>query len=228
MAKEHIDTPQDALSALADGQLRGEAFALAVERVAQQPEAQATWHAYHVVGDVLRSNDLAFCADDQAFLARFQSRLALEPVLSPTVNTTNLIAIAAYESSAKALFDAQDAVGAEAESGVEDVAANAPRFRWKMVAGLASVVAVVAVAWNVAGGFGSASLGQQLAQATPAAPVLQAVVVGGTDGAAAPQVMVRDARLDALVAAHKQFGGTSALQMPAGFISNATYETPAR
>ena len=40
MAKEHIDTPQDALSALADGQLRGEAFALAVERVAQQPEAQ--------------------------------------------------------------------------------------------------------------------------------------------------------------------------------------------
>jgi sigma-E factor negative regulatory protein RseA len=40
--------------------------------------------------------------------------------------------------------------------------------------------------------------------------------------------MLRDARLDALMAAHKQFGGTSALQMPAGFISNATYETPAR
>ncbi|BDT66226.1 hypothetical protein os1_03850 [Comamonadaceae bacterium OS-1] len=219
MAKEHIDTPQDALSALADGQLRGEAFALAVERVAQQPEAQATWHAYHVVGDVLRSNDLAFCADDQGFLARFQSRLALEPVLVPTVNTTNLIAIAAYESSAKALFDAQDPV--------EDVAANAPRFRWKMVAGLASLVAVVAVGWNVAAGFGGTAPGQQLAQATSPAPVLQAVALDNTNGAA-PQVMLRDARLDALMAAHKQFGGTSALQMPAGFISNATYETPAR
>nr|WP_315185810.1 sigma-E factor negative regulatory protein [uncultured Albidiferax sp.] len=223
MAKQHIDTPQDALSALADGQLRGEAFALAVERVAQQPEAQATWHAYHVVGDVLRSNDLAFCADDQGFLARFQSRLALEPVLAPPTNTTNLIAIAAYESSAKALFNAQDSV----ETVAEDVAANAPRFRWKMVAGLASLVAVVAVGWNVAGGLVSTSPGQQLAQSTPAAPVLQAVAQDNTAGAA-PQVMLRDARLDALVAAHKQFGGTSALQMPAGFISNATYETPAR
>ncbi|WP_295955457.1 sigma-E factor negative regulatory protein [Rhodoferax sp.] len=219
MAKEHIDTPQDALSALADGQLRGEAFALAVERVAQQPEAQATWHAYHVVGDVLRSNDLAFCADDQGFLARFQNRLALEPVLASTVNTTNLIAIAAYESSAKALFDAQDKS--------DDVAANAPSFRWKMVAGVASLLAVVAVGWNVAGGLGAVPTGQQLAQVTPAAPVLQTVAQANTVSAA-PQIMLRDARLDALMAAHKQFGGTSALQMPAGFISNATYEIPAR
>ncbi|WP_367849005.1 sigma-E factor negative regulatory protein [Rhodoferax sp. WC2427] len=219
MAKEHIDTPQDALSALADGQLRGEAFVLAVERVVQQPEAQATWHAYHVVGDVLRSNDLAFCTDDQAFLARFQSRLALEPVLAPALNTTNLIAIAAYESSAKALFDAQDIS--------DDVAANAPSFRWKMVAGLASVLAVVAVGWNVMGGLGGTPTGQQLAQATSATPVLQAVALDSPKNAA-PQVMLRDARLDALMAAHKQFGGTSALQMPAGFISNATYETPAR
>jgi sigma-E factor negative regulatory protein RseA len=213
MATEHAHNPQDALSALADGQLRGEAFARTVERVAQQPEAQATWHAYHVVGDVLRSNDLAFCADDTGFLARFQSRLALEPVLVSTVNATNLIAIAAYESSAKAIFDAED------ES--VDAAANAPSFRWKMVAGVASLLAVVAVGWNVAGGWGAGVSGPQWAQITP---VLQTVASAD----AAPQVMLRDARLDALMAAHKQFGGTSALQMPAGFISNATYETPAR
>jgi sigma-E factor negative regulatory protein RseA len=213
MATEHAHNPQDALSALADGQLRGEAFARTVERVAQQPEAQATWHAYHVVGDVLRSNDLAFCADDTGFLARFQSRLALEPVLVSTVNATNLIAIAAYESSAKAIFDAED------ES--VDAAANAPSFRWKMVAGVASLLAVVAVGWNVAGGLGAGVSGPQWAQITP---VLQTVASAD----AAPQAMLRDARLDALMAAHKQFGGTSALQMPAGFISNATYETPAR
>ena len=41
--------------------------------------------------------------------------------------------------------------------------------------------------------------------------------------AAAP-VMLRDARLDELLAAHKQFGGTSALQMPAGFLRNATFD----
>ncbi len=213
MATEHANNPQDALSALADGQLRGAAFARAVERVAQQPEAQATWHAYHVVGDVLRSHELAVGADDTGFLARFQSRLALEPVLVPAVNATNLIAIAAYESSAKAIFDTEDTS--------VDSAANAPNLRWKMVAGVASLLAVVAVGWNVAGGLGANVSGPQWAQITP---VLQTVASAD----AAPQTMLRDARLDALMAAHKQFGGTSALQMPAGFISNATYESPAR
>jgi sigma-E factor negative regulatory protein RseA len=47
----------------------------------------------------------------------------------------------------------------------------------------------------------------------------------GSDG---PQIMIRDPRLDELLAAHKQFGSTSALQMPAGFLRNATFEAPAR
>lgn len=220
MAKQHIDTPQDAVSALADGQLRGEAFALALERVAQQPAAQASWHAYHVLGDVLRSKDLAFCADDQGFLSRFQSRLALEPVLASTVSATNIIAIEAYKSSARTSFYAHEKSA--------DTAANAPISRWKMVAGVASLLAVVAVGWNVAGGLGTNSAGQQLARMAPAAPMLETVAQANTSVVAAPQVMLRDARLDALMAAHKQFGGTSALQMPAGFISSATYEIPAR
>ena len=37
--------------------------------------------------------------------------------------------------------------------------------------------------------------------------------------------MVRDARMMELLAEHKQFGGTSALQMPSGFLRNATFET---
>jgi sigma-E factor negative regulatory protein RseA len=44
---------------------------------------------------------------------------------------------------------------------------------------------------------------------------------------AAP-VMIRDPQLDALLAAHRQFGGTSALQMPTGFLRNATFEEGAR
>jgi sigma-E factor negative regulatory protein RseA len=38
--------------------------------------------------------------------------------------------------------------------------------------------------------------------------------------------MVRDARLEELLAAHKEFGGASALQMPSGFLRNATFEAP--
>jgi len=40
--------------------------------------------------------------------------------------------------------------------------------------------------------------------------------------------MLRDPQLEELMAAHRQYGGVSALQMPAGFLRNATYETPQR
>jgi sigma-E factor negative regulatory protein RseA len=40
--------------------------------------------------------------------------------------------------------------------------------------------------------------------------------------------MIRDPQIDALLAAHRQFGGTSALQAPTGFLRNATFEEGAR
>jgi len=42
------------------------------------------------------------------------------------------------------------------------------------------------------------------------------------DGASA--LMIRDPQLDALLAAHRQMGGTTALQMPSGFLRNATFD----
>jgi sigma-E factor negative regulatory protein RseA len=63
----------------------------------------------------------------------------------------------------------------------------------------------------------------------------QAEIVGRASGsepqsreAAAAPAMLRDSRLDELLAAHKQFGGTSALQMPAGFLRNATFDSAQR
>jgi sigma-E factor negative regulatory protein RseA len=38
--------------------------------------------------------------------------------------------------------------------------------------------------------------------------------------------MVRDARLEELLAAHRQLGSNSALQLPSGFLRNATFEAP--
>jgi sigma-E factor negative regulatory protein RseA len=40
--------------------------------------------------------------------------------------------------------------------------------------------------------------------------------------------MLRDPRLDQLLAAHRQLGGATALQAPSGFLRNATFEGPAR
>jgi sigma-E factor negative regulatory protein RseA len=44
---------------------------------------------------------------------------------------------------------------------------------------------------------------------------------------ASPQgMMVRDAQLEELLAAHAQLGRSSSLQVPSGFLLNATFETP--
>ena len=96
------------------------------------------------------------------------------------------------------------------------VAANDGSFRWKLVAGVASLAAVSVIAWNAAGLLSPTSA-PQLALA----PELQQVVVASPQGP-----MVRDARLEELLAAHKQLGGATALQVPSGFLQNATFETP--
>jgi sigma-E factor negative regulatory protein RseA len=40
--------------------------------------------------------------------------------------------------------------------------------------------------------------------------------------------LIRDARLERYFAAHKQFGGSSALGVPSGFLRAATTQTPDR
>src|SRR6187551_3026014 len=79
---------QEMISALADGQLHGEALERAVQAVAADPEARAAWQTYHLIGDVLRSGELSTGTPPAAFLAGFQSRLERErelPVHAPQV-----------------------------------------------------------------------------------------------------------------------------------------------
>ena len=197
------------LSALADGQLRGEDLDAALAFAADDVEGRATWQLYHLVGDVLRSSDLARPAN-AAFMSRLRDQLAQEaPLTSPTRPSLP--------------------VHAEIVAPVAQEAANASIFRWKMVAGFASLAAVAAIGWTSVASLPSSggASGPQLAAAPPAAVSQGAPVIAVAD-ADGQQVMIRDPRLDELLAAHKQFGSTSALQMPAGFLRNATFETPGR
>lgn len=192
---------QELISALADGQLRGEAFARAVATVAADPAARRTWHAYHLIGEVLRSGQPGAATAPDRFMARLAGKLAQE---QPFAITT--VADRARPVRAAAHFDRKEE------------AANDASFRWKMVAGFASLAAVAAVGWTLVGGLGTKPGQAQLAGAQPA-PANAAVLASGERG-----VMIRDARLDELLAAHRQFGGASALQNPAGFLRNATFE----
>src|SRR5579862_1544718 len=74
------------LSALADGDATESESARAFHAWREDDDARATWHAYQLIGDVLRSDDLASDpAADQDFLVALRARLAAEPVvLAPT------------------------------------------------------------------------------------------------------------------------------------------------
>lgn len=213
-------TVREQVSALADGHLQGDEFAQAIDKACGDEEYRAAWQAYHVVGDVLRSSSNVACSDSSAFLARFQQRLAAEPVTIRPV-------AAVPEAQVVPLQRRADA-------------ANEPVFRWKLVAGAASLVAVAAISWSwVGSGVVNGQAGAQLAQQQPVSgPVLASAAPTGAQqgstltptrvivGNGKPQVMLRDPRLDQLLEAHQQAGGAS--QMPSGFLRNATFEGPTR
>lgn len=207
-------TQREQLSALADGQLDNEAWDQAMQ-FAHDDEGRATWNLYHLVGDVLRSPELAQHADNGQFLQRLQLRLADEPVPGRPVQENLQIVVPPQVRAVQA--------------------ANASVFQWKMVAGLASVAAVAVVGWSSWSSLQSTPTGASMAalSGAPAAAVVVALpaaapVVAQAGKPPAEPIMLRDPRLDELLAAHQQFGSTTALQMPARFLRNATFEAPAR
>ena len=116
---------REQLSALADGELAGEELVQALQYAAQA-DGESTWQLYHLVGDVLRSPDLAKPAAPD-FLARLRVELAKEtPAARPDFRTQMNEVVAAPMADS----------------------ANASVFRWKMVAGVASLAAVAAIGWT--------------------------------------------------------------------------------
>lgn len=226
------DAALSGLSAMLDSELASEDLDLALAAFGVHPEGRASWHAYQVIGDVLRASGpvVSGCAP-QVFLAGIHARLQTGEV---------------SEAVSAGLPEEQPAAPLPGVQQVRGAAANDAVFRWKLVAGVASLAAVMAVSWSVLGSApggsgGSSTAGPQLALTSPAAnqaggattidsgradalqPASGAVVINTAQGP-----VVRDAQLEALMAEHRQFGGVSALQMPAGFLRNATYDAPAR
>ncbi len=211
------------LSALLDGELAEAELGAWLSTGPEIGAAADRCQTYQFIGESLRGQ-MYGVTDRSAsvFLAGVQTRLRSEtPVRAP---------VAAPDLDRRA---------AEVVH-VRAPAANDAVFRWKLVAGLASLTAVMAVSWtvlgSVAGTPGQASAGPQLALSQPAQtvtvptqtvaaaePVAARVVVNTPQG-----VLIRDPELEALMAEHRQHGGVSALQMPAGFLRSATYDPDAR
>lgn len=215
---------KELLSALVDGELYGDELSQAVAW-AEEGEGHASWQLYHLVGDVLRSPELAHHSQHD-LLTGLRAKLAQEPPLS------------LQSASLEQLAPAQPPMTSALVGLARDPVANASVFRWKVAAGFASVAAVAAMGWNlvvVPAGNGSqlaqapaaSQASVQLAQGMPGGPMMSVPQTDGSVIAVATgngsEVILRDPRLDELLAAHRQFGSKASLQMPADFLRNASF-----
>lgn len=212
-------TSRERLSALLDGELDPHGVRQACDRWRDDADSRSTWHAYRLIGDTLRSDDLAGdAAGDAAFLAAFRSRMSLEPVvLAPRPPETS---------------------SGEAASTPGRFATRSGRWAWfaptAVAAGFVAVAGVLTL--TRPGSFvGPDTAADAVAQATVPA-LVAASTARSPDPAATPDAqtfvasgqLIRDARLDRYLAAHKQFAGSSALGVPSSNLRNATVEAAGR
>ena len=196
------------ISALADSQLTGELLDEVLRELAVDEKAMASWRDVHLIGDALRApawlaDSASFLRSDCAFLDRFNHRLAESQLAD---------AGGSVRTSEHSTPPQLGAVGSANPS------ANDSWFGWKLAAGFASVAAVSAMVWTTLAGQGAETSIQLAEQSSPAQ-----ILVASPQG-----IIVRDARLNELLAAHKQFGTGSALQASSGFLQSAAFEvTPA-
>ena len=208
---------RERLSALIDGELDVPGSADACARWCGDQGVREDWHAWHLIGDVLRSDDLASNASrDLRFLAVVRERLAAEPVLlAPQPG----LAAASRQRSAMAAFGHWRLSGAVAAGVVLVVGA----FVMTRPPADASAPGLIAAADSSVGGY--------RVLATPADSGVTTFRV--TRGEARPagvldREMIRNAHLDRYLEAHKQFAGSSALGVPSAFLSSATVDSATR
>ena len=203
------------LSALADGDATDSEAARAFQAWRDDAQARASWHTYQLIGDVLRSDDLAVePAADEAFLIALRARLADEPVVlapQPRVEVEPVAMPAAVNASTAAIRS---------------------RGRWQgpMVMAASFVVAIAGI--NLVRPF-SHGAGANVAATGASGPVLaSATSVNNTGAAGDPKTIAQSkAAADQLapyLAAHRQSGMSGPFQMPGSDIRNASLVQPAQ
>lgn len=202
------DDTRGRLSALADGDVRD---ASEVERACngwrEDAEARRTWHCYQLIGDVMRSEELARpAARDAAFLAGLRERLAAEPVVLAPVP----LPAAPLRRRQAWLMPAAAVAG------------------FVVVAGVLVVTRVSQPALEAGPGFAAAPAG--------VVPVATGVsVVNGVNGvnrtvavpAPGGDTLLRDERLDEYLRAHQFARGGAALSAPSTAVRRVELNVPA-
>lgn len=198
-----VDPMREALSALVDGEADAAGAADGVSRWRDDDDAKTSWHVYQLIGDVLRSDDLAAGHRDRVFMQRLHARLIQEPtVLAPAPDVPQ----------------ANPCDSPAVHAGV--------LHRWAVPLGLvAGVVLVLGTLLVVRQS--PLSDGPVLADAKPGLS-LQPNELAAVAGSSSSPELLRDPRLDRYLAAHKQFQSANAMGPSSGFIRSATYDAATR
>ncbi|MFT3817615.1 MAG: sigma-E factor negative regulatory protein [Rubrivivax sp.] len=199
---------REQLSSFVDGECQPSAVDEACRRWRDDEDWRRQWHAYHLIGDVLRADDLNTSRrGDAAFVATLRVRLAAEPVP---------LALAPLSRA--------------------PLRADRHARRWlrpaAAVAGVMAVgVAVVALRPEAAGPSG---WDQRIAATPPAADKLPVRRVDSAAVPASARVLVidgqviRDARLDAYFEAHRGATGAVPSAVPGGALRSIEIVVPQR
>lgn len=167
---------RQALSALMDGHTDADQIDGACGAWRSDPQARECWHTYHLIGDVLRSDELAASPGrDAAFITALRGRLAQEPVqLAP--------AAVAQQRGRHALW------------------------RSRLMAPVAVAAGFVAVAGVL--------VITRLSAPQAASGVPMAAGNGTPDVVVVNGQLIRDARLDRYLSAHRQVSNGAAVHVP--------------
>lgn len=220
-------TWQEKLSACTDGELTKEQYQQMwkeIQSKSTDSELHEHWATWSLVGDLMREPNHTPLHASEPFIANFRQRLAMETGKpQPADQPLKVLTLEAV-----------------AEPGRE--AANAAVFRWKMVAGFASLAAVTAISWTAVSQLSQPSQ-TQLAQTETQAPLSVAsashpqgltLVSRNTGGLAATEmqsdplvgnsaVMIRDPRLDEVLS-RQQSARLNTLQPSANFLQSTNLQ----
>lgn len=204
------DSAKECLSALADGELDPAGSTASCAAWSRDAQLRADWHAWHLIGDVLRSEDLASDPGvDRDFCAKLRFRLQAEPVvLAPTPAPA----------------------GPPSWRGQPRVQPG----RWTAAGAVAAALVLVVGTFAVVrpGESPTARIAQADAPSATAATTAAPATVAAADSQplaiVADNKIIRDAQLERYLEAHKQFAGTSALGVPSSFLRSATVDSAAR
>lgn len=189
---------QEALSSLLDGE--GQPGEQAWRAWRDDASARADWHCYHLIGELLRSDNVRVDAGhDAAFLGRMRERLATEPVLlAPSIQLS--LPSAAWRRAW--------------------VAPMAVAAGFVAVAGVLVVTRVAAPE--------GATAERSAALIAPAAAQRLPDLAAASQANGATSQLIRDAELDRYLVAHQQYNATSALAVPGGGVRKAATVAPGR